>query len=455
MKGHAMNALQQYIDLYRDHGRLLREKSCETLNAPREKACTDLQNMALPRKGSENYEHTDLQELLAPDYALNIARVPLGVNPQATFRCDVPNLSTSLFMLLNDGWAETDISRRNLPEGVTVDSLAHAAATMPELVGKYYNKLADPANPLAALNTMLAQDGLFLHIRKGVKLEKPLQLVDILQYDVPLMTVRRMLIVIEDAAEGKLLICDHTQNPDVKLLNLQTIEIFAGRNSHFDLYDLEESTENTTRLSTLFLRQESGSNVLIDGITLFNGTTRNEYFCSMPEPDAELHLYGMGIEDLSRRLDTYSRISHEAERCRSHELFKYVVDDSSTGAFSGRIYVAPGAQKTEAYQANRNIVGTDDARMFSKPQLEIYADDVKCSHGTAIGQLDALQVFYMRTRGLSESTARMLLKQAFMADVIEGVRLPALKDRLRQLVEMRFSGTQGSCSACHNEGCRI
>ena len=157
----------------------------------------------------------------------------------------------------------------------------------------------------------------------------------------------------------------------VKLLNLQTIEIFAGRNSHFDLYDLEESTENTTRLSTLFLRQESGSNVLIDGITLFNGTTRNEYFCSMPEPDAELHLYGMGIEDLSRRLDTYSRISHEAERCRSNELFKYVVDDSSTGAFSGRIYVAPGAQKTEAYQANRNIVGTDDARMFSKPQLEI------------------------------------------------------------------------------------
>ncbi len=109
-----MNALQQYIDLYRDHGRLLREKSCETLNAPREKACTDLQNMALPRKGSENYEHTDLQELLAPDYALNIARVPLGVNPQATFRCDVPNLSTSLFTLLNDGWAETDISRRNL-----------------------------------------------------------------------------------------------------------------------------------------------------------------------------------------------------------------------------------------------------------------------------------------------------------------------------------------------------
>lgn len=446
-----MNALQQYIDLYSDHGSLIHDHSCPTLNAHRAHAAQNLRNMALPAKGSENYEHTDLRELLEPDYAINLARVPLDVNPHDTFRCDVPNLSTALFMLLNDRWAETDISRRQLPEGVIVDSLAHAAETMPELVGKYYNRLADPANPLVALNTMLAQDGLFLYVGKGVKLEKPLQLVDILQYGMPLLTPRRMLIVVEEDAEARLLICDHTQNPDVKLLSLQTTEIFVGRNARFDLYDLEESSRLTTRLSSLYLRQEAGSNVLLDGITLFNGTTRNEYFCTMPEPDAELHLYGMGIEDDDRRLDTYSRISHEAERCHSEELFKYVVDDHAVGAFSGRIHVAPGAQKTEAYQANRNIVGSTDARMFSKPQLEIYADDVKCSHGTAIGQLDAMQVFYMRTRGLTEQTARTLLKQAFMTDVIEGVRLPALKDRLRQLVELRFSGASGACASCRQE----
>lgn len=448
-----MNPLTQYIDLYKEHGELLRSKSCDTLNAHRDAALERLQNMALPAKGSENFEITDLHELLAPNYALNIARVPLDVNPAATFRCEVPNLSTSLFMLLNDSWAETDISRRNLPEGVIIDSLAHAAATMPELVGKYYNRLADPANALSTLNTMLAQDGLFLYVGKGVKLEKPLQLVDILHYQVPLLTARRMLIVIEEDAEARLLVCDHTQTPDVDLLNLQTIEIFAGARSRFDLYDLEESTEQTVRLSTLYLRQEAGSNVLLDGITLFNGTTRNEYFCTLAAPDAELHLLGMGIEDMRRRLDTYSLIRHEAPRCKSNELFKYVVDEQSKGAFSGRIYVAPGAEKTEAYQANRNVVGGDEARMYSKPQLEIYADDVKCSHGTAIGQLDAMQVFYMRTRGLTESTARMLLKQAFMADVIEGVRLQSLRDRLHQLVEMRFNGTGGACSACHSEGC--
>ena len=446
-----MNALKQYTDLYSEHGQLLRDNSCAVLDAHRQKAYESLLGTTLPEKGSENYEHTDLQELLSPNYALNIARIPLDVNPHASFRCDVPNMSTALFMLLNDSWAETDISRRQLPEGVIVESLAKAAATRPELVGKYYNTIADPANPLTALNTMLVQDGLFLYVGKGVKLEKPLQLVDILQYNEPLLTVRRMLIVIEEEAEAKLLVCDHTQNPDTNLMNLQTIEIFAGRGSHFDFYDMEESTEQTTRLSTLYLRQASGSNVLIDGITLFNGTTRNEYYCVMPEPDAELRLFGMGLEDLSRRLDTYSRISHEAIGCHSTELFKYGVDDSATGAFSGRIHVASGAQKTEAYQSNRNIVGSSSARMFSKPQLEIYADDVKCSHGTAIGQLDQTQLFYMRTRGLTEATARMLLKQAFMSDVIDGVRLPALRDRLRQLVEMRFSGTLGACSSCHSD----
>ena len=132
----------------------------------------------------------------------------------------------------------------------------------------------------------------------------------------------------------------------------------------------------------------------------------------------------MGIEDRDRHLDTYSRVEHKKGHCKTDELFKYVLDDNAVGAFTGLIKVEQGADKTEAYQNNRNIVGSDTARMYSKPQLEIYDDDVKCSHGTAIGQLDEMQVFYMRTRGLSEQTAKFLLKQAFMSDIIEGVSLP-------------------------------
>ncbi|MCM1153021.1 MAG: SufD family Fe-S cluster assembly protein [Muribaculum sp.] len=443
-----MSALNQYIELYQAHGSLVEKNSAGVLNDLRANALDKLSSHSLPAKGSENYEITDLDALLAPDYGLNLARVPLDVNPSESFRCGVPGLTPSLFFMVNDLWGESADARKDIPQGVEVGSLKEMALRNPALVKEYYGRAADMTNPLVALNTLLVQDGLFLRVKKGVKLEKPLQLVNILSNTMPLMAVRRILVVIEEDAEARLLICDHTQNPDVDFLTLQTVEIFAHRNSRFDLYDLEESTLHTTRLNTVWLRQESDSNVLLDSITLYNGTTRNEFHCRFRGEGADLRLLGMGIEDKDRVLDTYSRVDHAVPRCHTDELFKYVVDDDARGSFVGRIVVDHGAEKTEAYQSNRNIVGSGEARMFSKPQLEIYNDDVKCSHGTAIGQLDALQVFYMRTRGLSEGDARLLLKQAFMADVIDGVRLQTLKDRLHLLVEARFGGKESACGEC-------
>lgn len=445
-----MSSLNQYIDLYRKHGDLVRGHSVEKLNSRRAEALSVLENMSLPEKGSENYETTDLESILAPDFGLNITRIDIDVNPSATFHCGVPNLSTSLFLQINDKYAETDRSHDGLPEGVFVGRIAEFAEKYPEVMERHYGKIADISNPVVALNTLFAQDGIALYVKKGVRVEKPIQIVNILQNGMPLMAVRRLLIILEEDSEIKILSCDHTQNPDVDFLALQTIEMAVGDNAVLDYYDLEESTERTSRLSSLYLRQESGSNVMIDGITLYNGTTRNEYFCRFEGEHSSLHLYGMGIEDCKRHLDTYSRIEHTAGDCKTDELFKYVVDDDATGAFAGLIKVDKGADKTEAYQSNRNIVGTDRSRMFSKPQLEIYDDDVKCSHGTATGQLDEMQVFYMRTRGIPEATAKLLLKQAFMADVIEGVRLPGLKDRLHMLVERRFSGASAGCGSCQS-----
>ena len=450
-----MNALKQYIDLYREHADLIDLNSAEMLNGRREEAFRILEGMKLPEKGSENYETTSLPDILSPDYGVNIARVNIDVNPAASFHCGVPNLSTSLFMLVNDIYAETPRSREGLPEGIEAGSLRKFAEQHPEIIERYYGRIADIHNPIVALDTLLAQDGIAIWVKRGVNVEKPLQLVNILQSGMPLMAVRRVLIIAEEDAKVKILSCDHTQNPDVDFLALNTIEICAGRNSQVDLYDLEESTERTSRLSALYLRQEEGSNVLIDGITLYNGTTRNEYHTSFIGEHASLKLYGMGIEDRKRHLDNYSRIEHAKGSCTTDELFKYVVDDEATGAFAGLVLVRPGADKTEAYQSNRNIVGSDTARMYSKPQLEIYNDDVKCSHGTATGQLDEMQVFYMRTRGIPEATAKLLLKQAFMADVIDGVRLEGLQERLHMLVERRFAGGESSCascrSACNNE----
>lgn len=449
-----MSALKQYIDIYNDNAELLAKGSSSLLNNHRSEALAELQSSMLPSKGSEDYEHTDLDNVLSVDYGINIARVPINVNPAASFKCDVPNMSTALFFLINDAFACTEISYNKLPETIFAGSLKKISDRFPELLAPYYGAVADMKNPLVALNTLLCQDGFVLYVPKGVKVEKPIQLVNILQSEMPLMVCRRILIVMEEDSEAQLLLCDHTQNPDCDYLNLQTIEIIARKGSKFDLYDLEESSARTNRLSSLYLHQEENSNVLIDGITLFNGSTRNEYYADFNGENAELNLFGMGIEDEARKLDTYSLIRHNVGNCQSNELFKYVLDDNALGSFSGRIYVAPGAVKTAAYQANRNIVGAETARMYSKPQLEIYNDDVKCSHGTAIGQLDEQQIFYMRTRGIAEETAKTLLKQAFMADVIDGVRLPALKDRLRMLVENRFTGNKSGCASCASD-CHI
>lgn len=448
-----MNALTQYINLYKQHADLIDLNSAEILNGHRDKALKILELISLPEKGSENYETTDLNKILSPDYGLNLARVPIDVNPTASFHCGVPTLSSSLFLLVNDLYAQTVRSHDGLPEGVYIGSLRKFATEHPEIAEKYYARTADLSNPIVALDTMLAQDGIAIWIKKGVKVEKPLQIVNILQNGSPLMAVRRVLIIVEENAEVKILSCDHTQNPDVDFLSLNTIEITVGKNSTVDFYDMEESTEKTSRLSALYLNQEEGSNVMIDGITLYNGVTRNEYYSVFKGAYSSLKLFGMGIEDRNRHLDTYSRITHASPDCKTDELFKYVVDDNATGAFAGLILVNPGADKTEAYQSNRNIVGTDTARMYSKPQLEIYNDDVKCSHGTATGQLDEMQVFYMRTRGIPEATAKLLLKQAFMADVIDGVRLDALKDRLHMLVERRFAGADPNCASCRS-GCQ-
>ncbi len=448
-----MGALDQYIDLWQEHGSLIDSNAPEVLNRLRPDAETSLIENGLPSPNAENYKYTDFEKILSPDYGVNVGRVRISVNPSETFRCDVPMLSTSLFLIVNDAFAETSGCRNLLPEGVEVMSLAAYGKNNPEFVAKYYGKLAEMANPIVALNTLLCQDGVVIRVKKGVKVEPTIQIVNIFNNSAALLSARRVLIVMEEDSEAKVLFCDHTQTPDVDFCSVQVVEIFAGRGSHLDYYDLEESTLKTSRLSSLWMSQDEGSEVLLDSMTLYNGKTRNEFFTRFAGRHAKLRMLGMGIEDETRKLDTYSRIAHDVPECNTDELFKYVVDGNASGAFAGLIYVAEGAVKTEAYQSNRNLVGSDTATMHSKPQLEIYNDDVKCSHGTAIGQLDEKQLFYMMTRGIAEDQARLMLKQAFMSDVIDGISLPPLRDRLKLMVERRFAGEQTACASCHVGEC--
>ena len=436
-----MRPEQQYIDLYAQAEALLRSHSAEPLNGPRAQAFADFERLGFPTRKQEAYKYTDIAKCFEPDYGMNFKRLAFPVNPYEVFRCDVPNMSTALYFMVNDAFQSTD---KTLPDGVIVGSFRDH----PDLVRQYYATLADTsADALTAFNTAFAQDGLLVYIPKNVVVEKPIQLINILRSDVPLLVNRRVLIVLEEGAQARLLACDHAMD-EVNFLATQVIEVFVGRNAVFDLYELEETHTGHTRLSNLYVRQEAGSNVLLNGMTLTCGTTRNTTRVLLAGEQAELNLCGMAIADKNQHVDNRTVIDHAVPSCRSNELYKYVLAAQATGAFAGLILVRPGAQHTDARQTNRNLCATREARMFTQPQLEIYADDVKCSHGATVGQLDDAALFYMRQRGISLREARLLLMFAFVNEVIDTIRLDALKDRLHLLVEKRFRGELGKCRDC-------
>lgn len=443
-----MQSKAQYLNLYRDHRDLIARHSSDVMNALRDEACCHLEQQGFPTKRVEDYKYTDVDALFAPDYGLNISRLDIPVNPYDAFKCDVPNMSTSLYFVVNDTFYNQALPKAALPEGVVLGSLKELSAQYPELVSKYYGQLASTEDDaVTALNTMLAQDGLLLYVPKGVVVEKSIQLVNILRADVNFMVNRRVLIILEDMAQARILACDHTAD-EVDFLATQVIEVFVGRGASFELYELGESTPRTIRLSNLYVNQEADSNVHINGITLVGGTTRNTTRVALAGRGAHIDLCGMAIADGKQHVDNHTFIDHAVSDCSSYELYKYVLDDEATGAFAGKVLVREGAQHTDSQQTNRNLCLTRSARMYTQPQLEIYADDVKCSHGATVGQLNEDALFYMQQRGISLGEARQLLMRAFVGEVIDGVRLEALRDRLHHLVEKRFRGELGKCGDC-------
>ena len=442
-----MNALKQYIDLYDQHRDAIEQQSPALLNTLRRLARERLEGARLPRKGSEDYEATDLEAVFGHDYGVNVNRLPFDADPAEAFHCDVPNMSTCLYYNSNDAFHSSATAERNIGQ-VVVEPFSMAAEDYPDLMKAYLGQLANMDDPTVALNSLLLQDGLFIYVPDGVVAERPIQLVNIFNAALDMMAQRRLLIIVGKNAAVKLLACDHTQSADYRYLSNQVIEIVAMQGATIDYYDMEESTPGTSRVSSIYVDQHEGSNVLIDGITLTNGFTRNNYHVEVNGEHAETQLLGMTIASGEQHVDSHTFISHNMPRCHSNEMFKYVLNDNAVGAFAGKILVKPGCPRVEAYQGNRNLCGAPTAKMYTKPQLEIYTDDVMCSHGSAVGQLDEEALFYMRTRGIGIDEARRLLMQAFVADVIDGVRLDALKDRLHYLVEKRFAGTLSNCSGC-------
>lgn len=443
-----MSSEKQYIDLYNQCKGMINKHAPQVLNDLRDKAFDDFCRQGFPSKKVERYKYTDMQKIFEPNYGLNLNRLEIPVNPYDVFKCDVPNLSTSLYFVVNDSFYDKMLPKCSLAEGVIVGSLSKVATEHPELVAKYYGKIANTGeDAVTALNTMLSQDGLMVYVPKNVKVEKAIQVINILRSDVDLMVNRRVLIVMEQGSEAKFLFCDHAAD-DRNFLATQVIEAFVGENAKLDLYCLEETHYKNTRVSNVYIEQQANSVVNHNVITLHNGITRNRLDLVFKGDGAECFANGCVIGDKSQHIDNNTLIDHQVGHCTSHQLYKYVLGDEAVGAFAGRILVRKDAQKTSSNEINQNLCTTKKARMFTQPMLEIYADDVKCSHGSTVGQLNDAAMFYMRQRGISEKEAKLLLEFAFVNEVVDQIQLEPLKERLRYLVEKRFRGELNKCEGC-------
>ncbi len=439
---------EELTRLYNTNADLIAQGASDLINKHRNKAFDDFTRMGIPTKKNENYRYTDLMSYLEGDYSYEIAPSKFSVKLEDLFRCDIPELNTYIVLVLN-GFYYTQNQLNELPKGMLISSFAEASINYPELVNKHYAQYADTSiDSLAALNTLFAQDGIFIYIPKNTIVDKPIQIINVGFSSSNLRITRRNLIVAEEGSTSSILVCDHTLCRQSFITNSLT-EIYCGKNSRMEYVRMQNVNSNSSQLSNIFVHQDASSSFTSNTITLHGGLIRNNIFAKLDGEGAENNSYGIFFSDDQQHVGTFTYIHHAKPNCQSDQLYKGILDNKSTGAFNGKILVDKYAIKTKAYQRNNNILLSKESRMNTKPQLEIYNDDVKCSHGATVGQLDENAMFYLRTRGIGKKEARQLMMFAFANEVIEKISLGPLKERMNEMVEKRLRGELARCENCN------
>ncbi len=400
-----MSALQSYLELYSAHKDKLLGCAPEVMNSVRETAIDVLGRKGFPGREVEEYKYINVEEALDGTYNYNVTSSQISTED-------------AVVEVNNNG-----------------------------LMAAHYAKIADINDPLTALNTAFANECLCIHVGKNQVLDKPIEVSDVLKGDVPQMEHKRLLVVLDENASATIVL-RYVASDKMKFLTTQVMEVLVGENAHLDMYEIEETHTLCTRFNNVYFNVCRYATVKHNNITLFNGMTRNTVRVGLNGEYGEVTLNGCAMTDKRQVVDNNTLIRHEVANCTSRELYKYVVDEHSTGVFAGRVYVAEGAQKTVSEEVNQNICMSGDARMYTQPMLEIYADDVKCSHGSTVGKLDEASLFYMRQRGIPLEEVRMLLVQAFISQVVDMIPLAPLRERLDSLVEKRLRGELDKCTGC-------
>jgi Fe-S cluster assembly protein SufD len=419
----------------------------EGIKSLRDKALGDFENLGIPTRKVEAYRYTNIEPVFAGDFVSEFSADLFKIDLQEIFKCEIPELDTHVVLVLN-GFYYYDNKISGLPEGVIITSLAQASVLYPEIFNAHYGKYARTSeDSLSALNTFFAQDGVYIYIPEHIKIDKPIQIINLCFSFKNLRITRRNLIIAEKNSELQVIVCDHTLCRKNYLTNSLT-EVFAGKESKIEYSKIQNENNQSAQLSNTYIHQKEESQVTSNIISLHGGFIRNNIFINLFGERAQNHTCGLFIGDNNQHISNYTHVNHAKPNCLSNQLFKGILNENATGAFNGKIYVSKDAQKTIAYQKNNNILLSPSAKMNSKPQLEIYADDVKCSHGATVGQLDNDALFYLRSRGIREKEARFLLMYAFANDVVSNIGTKHLKDRILELVDKRLRGELSKCNDC-------
>lgn len=440
----------QNLDFNRllDHTEKLNDPVPGFFSEVRKKAATAFKNTGLPGKKDEDYRNFFVNNPFERNFKYRFVKEIVHFDINHIFKCDIPNLNTHVIILLNGFYHGQDDHLTELSGGIRYGSLLAAAKEMPEVMEKHFSKYSGfGRDGFVDLNTSLARDGVFIYVPENVVLEKPVQIVNLVFSNKELFIQPRNLIVLEENSSFRLVVCDHALTTNHSLGN-SVMESFVAKNAKYDLTLLQNEHNNASLINHHFIHQGENSRVETNTISLHSGLIRNNHFVTLDGERAENNANGLYLMDKSQYIDNHVFIDHAKPNCRSNQLYKGVMDEQARGVFSGRILVRKDAQATEAYQRNNNILLTDKAKMNAKPQLEIYADDVKCSHGATIGQIDEEAMFYLRSRGISENEARLMMMYGFTHDVIRKIYVDSLRERIEELVYKRLQGELAKCENC-------
>ena len=423
-----------YLSNFAEFEKKLNGESKSYLHQMRKEAVSELQKESFPTLRNEEWKYTDIAPILSDNFipAVNSSLPALNKNEIDKYLFD--GFEYHLVAFVNGIFSEELSNVKDLPAGVVVESLNGFYRSNPQVVNQHINKLAKIENAFNALNTAYAFDGLVVIVPDGVAVEKPIQVLYLgTSEENPVLSVPRNLIMAGKNSQVSI-IANYRGSGSQKYFNNAVTEIFIGENSIVDLYKIQNEKDDSYHIEKVQALQKKNSVFNHYNLNFGGAIVRNDINSLLDDENTETHFYGLYLAHGNQHVDNHTFADHAKPNCMSNELYKGILDDNARGVFNGKIMVRKDAQKTNAYQSNKTILLSRTAKIDTKPQLEIFADDVKCSHGTTVGQLDEESEFYIKSRGVPQELAKSMLIRAFANDVIEKIKIEPLKEQLNHMI---------------------